>query len=146
MSYCAFKASLCVTAAAVALLLPACQQASPATRIEENPVMFANLPAEDKPLVRMGQIRTGMSTYAVFLAWGHPDSQPIVGEKNGKRIERWVYTATQAVTVMPSCGAFMGGRGWHGGLCTGVDTAYIPRQVACVQFEDGKVVEWESRR
>ncbi len=133
--------------ALAALLLAACQVATPATRIEENPVLFASLPEKDKALVQRGQIRAGMSPEAVFIAWGYPNSQPFVGEKDGKRLERWVYTRMEPVMVTPTWGGpCWGPHGWH---CHGgamMDTAYVPRNTAYVTFENDKVVSWEARK
>ncbi len=138
---------LCLLAAVPVLLLSACQVATPASRIEQNPLLFASLPEADRVLVQQGQIRTGMSPNAVFLAWGYPNTQPFLGEKGGKRIERWVYTRPEPVMVTPGwdepCWGTDGLLHYHGHM--GMDTAYVPRNTAEVVFEDGKVVSWESR-
>ncbi len=134
---------------AAACLLSCCQVANPASRIEENPVLFASLPAEDKLLVQRGQIRSGMSPEAVYLAWGYPHSRPSIGEQNGKRMERWVYTRLEPVMVSPAFGVgpCWGPHGWHHCHYHGMmNTAYVPRQAASVLFEDGRVVSWEARR
>ncbi len=143
---CPMKMLFCAAAVAFVLMLPACQVATPATRIEQNPVLFSSLPEADRALVQQGQIRAGMSPGAVYLAWGHPNAQPFVGEENGKRFERWVYTRPEPVMVTPSWdGPCMGPYGrcyGHGGM---PDTAYIPRIIATVTFEEGRVVSWEAR-
>ncbi len=134
---------------AMASTLVSCQTATPASRIEENPVMFASLPAEDQLLVQRGQIRTGMSQDAVFLAWGYPNSRPYVGEKEGRRTERWVYTRLTPVMVSPGlhAGYGHGPYGWrHRYYGMAADTAYVPQNAACVSFENGKVISWEALR
>ncbi len=143
----AIRALFGMASAAAVLLLPACQVATPASRIEQNPLMFQSLPAEDKLLVQQGQIRSGMSPDAVFLAWGAPNAQPWVGEENGRKIERWLYTTLEPVMVTPAWGGpCLGPRGcWHG-YSAAPDTAYIPRNTASVTFENGKVISWEARR
>ncbi len=131
---------------AVALLLVSCQVATPAMRIEENPALFEALPEQDRVLVQQGQIREGMAPEAVFLAWGYPNSRPYVGEKNGKRLVRWVYTRLEPVMVTPTwSGPCWGPGGWCHHDYGIPDTAYIPRNAATVTFEDGKVSSWEAR-
>ncbi len=132
---------------AIALLvlsLPCCQVATPASRIQENPVLFQALPEKDRALVQQGQIREGMSPEAVYLAWGYPDSQPFEGQKDGKHVTRWEYTTLEPVLVNAPC------HPWH---CCPYDdfrgmpeTAYVRRPAAYVTFENGKVVAWEARR
>lgn len=131
-----------------ALLLAACQTATPATRIEANPVMFRSLSAEQQLMVQQGRIAKGMTKDAVFLAWGKPASAPMVGEKDGKRFERWVYTVSRPVPVDGFGGGCWYGGPWchHGwGPYGGMNVAYVPEDVASVTFEDERVTEWESR-
>ncbi len=133
--------------AAVALLLVSCQVATPASRIEKNPVLFDSLPEQDKILVQQGKIRAGMSPQAVFLAWGYPNSQPFAGEKDGKRVVRWVYTTLEPVMVTPAWnGPYWGPGGWYHDYYGVADTAYVPRNSACVTFENDKVISWEARQ
>ncbi len=147
MNFRTIRSVPCLALVAVSLLFSACQVATPATRIEQNPVMFESLPEKDKQLVQQGKIRAGMSPEAVFLAWGHPNTQPFEGEKNGKRLLRWVYTRSEPVMVSPAWGApCPGPYGWCHGYSGMPDTIYIPRNTASVTFEDGKVVSWEAQR
>ncbi len=146
MSICRIKLIARVTGLAAALLLPCCQVVTPAARIAENPVLFSSLPAEQQQLVQQGKIRTGMSPEAVYLAWGHPNTQPFVGEKEGKRLVRWVYTRQEAVMATPgSAGFHWGTCGWGYGCSLGPEIIYVPRNAAYVTFEDDKVVSWEAR-
>lgn len=131
-----------------ALLLAACQTATPASRIEANPVMFRALNGEQQLMVQQGRICKGMTKDAVFLAWGKPASAPMVGEKDGRRFERWVYTVSRAVPT-DSFGGWYGcydpwyRHGW--GPYGGMNVAYVPENVASVTFENDRVTEWESR-
>lgn len=137
-----------LAAGLMAVVLVACQTATPATRIEANPVMFRALDAEQQLMVQQGRICKGMSKDAVFLAWGKPASAPMVGEKDGKRFERWVYTVSRAVPVEGfGGGCWYGGPwGYHGwGPYGGMNVAYVPENVASVTFENNRVTEWESR-
>jgi len=123
-----------------------CQSATPSTRIESNPVLFQSLPAEQQLLVQQGRICEGMSPQAVFLAWGYPNSAPYEGQKDGKKITRWVYNTMEPVFVNDSWrGPYWGPYGWYDPYPIGPSTVYIPRNAATVLFENGKVVSWESR-
>ncbi len=136
----------CLLLFAAALLLASCHVATPASRIEQHPQLFASLPEAEKALVQQGRIRAGMSADAVYLAWGYPNSQPFVGEKNGRRMERWVYTRMEPVMVTPGWDEGFWGPDGHYRSRMGMDTAYVPRNTAEVVFEDGRVVSWETRQ
>lgn len=135
-------------AVAVCLLASACQSSGPASRIEENPVLFKSLPAEQQLMVQQGRICKGMSKEAVFLAWGNPGSAPLKGEKAGKAFERWVYTRERAVPVHSMGGGWYGDpwcrHGWYEPY-GGMSVMYVPEEAATVTFEKDKVTEWESR-
>ena len=75
--------------AAGALILGGCS--TPQTRISEHPDLYQSLSHKDQALVHQGQIRTGMSRTAAWLAWGSPD-QKIMGNMGGGLTETWVYT------------------------------------------------------
>jgi hypothetical protein len=76
--------------AAVGLCLTSCETLE--NRISEHQDMFNSLSPRDQALVRQGQIRSGMSTNAVWLAWGSPE-QKTVGEMRGHQTETWIYLA-----------------------------------------------------
>jgi len=71
-----------------ALILTSCS--TPQTRISEHPDLYQSLPPRDQAPVSQGQIRTGMSRTAVWLAWGSPDRK-IVGNMGAGRTETWLY-------------------------------------------------------
>jgi hypothetical protein len=71
-----------------ALILTSCS--TPQTRISEHPNLYQSLSPRDRALVGNGQIRTGMSRTAVWLAWGSPDRK-IVGNMGAGRRETWAY-------------------------------------------------------
>ena len=75
---------------AVGLCLTSCETLD--KRISEHPDIFNSLSQRDQALVRQGQIRSGMSTSAVWLAWGSPE-QKVVGEMRGHQTETWIYLA-----------------------------------------------------
>src|SRR5262249_13287771 len=74
--------------AAGAFCLTSCETVE--NRISEHPDMFNTLSPRDQALVRQGQIRSGMSMNAVWLAWGSAD-QKTVGEMRGHPTETWIY-------------------------------------------------------
>ena len=126
----------------------ACQSVTPTDRIGSNPVMFRMLPPEQQSLVQQGRICKGMSPDAVLLAWGKPNAAPIEGEKDGKKLVRWVYKSYEPVMVTtdwfgaPVCGP----RGWCDPFYAGTGTAYVPTDSAYVEFTNGKVSAWERKR
>src|ERR1700745_4467672 len=71
-----------------ALILTSCS--TPQTRISEHPDLYQSLSSRDQALVSQGQIRTGMSRTAVWLAWDSPDRN-IVGNMGAGRTETWLY-------------------------------------------------------
>jgi hypothetical protein len=73
---------------AVGLCLTSCETLE--NRISEHPDIFNSLSPRDQALVRQGQIRSGMSTSAVWLGWGSPE-QKTAGEMRGRPTETWIY-------------------------------------------------------
>ncbi|HEU0273068.1 MAG TPA: hypothetical protein VFQ83_00890 [Candidatus Udaeobacter sp.] len=74
--------------AAGTLLFIGCS--TPQTRISDRPDLYQSLSARDQALVSQGQLRSGMSRSAVWLAWGSPD-QKVVGNMAGTLTETWIY-------------------------------------------------------
>ena len=133
--------ALCVLALGVA----ACESATPASRIQANPVIFNALPEQHRQLVQQGLICQGMGQDAVLLAWGRPDTRAAGQMKDGSPCERWEYDTLQPVTtVHTGFGGWYGGWGpyWHPYGGSGFDTTYIPRCAAWVDFVNGKVDRW----
>lgn len=136
--------SVLTAAALMSIALSSCQTVTPETRIAENSAMFAQLSPEHKALVQQGRICEGMDSQAVFLAWGMPETQPTVGQQNGKYTERWVYESYEPVTVFNGGPyGYWGPYGYYGGGM-GTSTAFIPKQVAWVEFTNGKVTAWSK--
>ena len=70
------------------LILTSCS--TPQMRINDHPDLYQTLSPRDQALVNQGEIRTGMSRNAVWLAWGSPDRK-IVGNMAGRSTETWIY-------------------------------------------------------
>lgn len=129
----------------LALGMAACESATPASRIQANPVIFNALPEQHRQLVQQGLICQGMGQDAVLLAWGRPDTRAAGQMKDGSPCERWEYDTLQPVTtVHTGFGGWYGGWGpyWHPYGGSGFDTTYIPRCAAWVDFVNGRVDRW----
>lgn len=89
-------------------------------RISEHPDMFNSLSPRDQALVRQGQIRSGMSTNAVWLAWGSPSAKT-TGEMRGRPTETWIYTENRYAPYGSAYYPYYGyGPYWGGGFGFGV--------------------------
>lgn len=141
-----FHALHLLALSAAALFLESCQTATPMTRIDQNPVMFRQLPPAQQLLVQQGRIYEGMTKDAVYLAWGNPNTPPVTGQQDGVAYEKWVYNVYQPVMV----DSFSMGTGcwngphWCGGM--GTSTAFVPKEAAWVMFQNNVVTSWESSR
>lgn len=136
------KVCACLLSLLVCAVLLGCQSATPAARIEANPVLFRSLTPEQQLMVQQGKICKGMSKDAVMLAWGLPYTEPVQGEKDGHRYERWVYMRTRTVPV-DTIGGMYGGP-WRHRYWGGASYITISEPRATVTFEGNVVTEWES--
>lgn len=82
------RQALFLSLSAAAFILTGC--ATTESRIADHPEIFQNLSQRDQELVHNGQIRVGMSTQAVWLAWGSPD-QKTEGAMRNRATETWIY-------------------------------------------------------
>jgi hypothetical protein len=64
-------------------------------RISQHPEIYQSLSPRDQALVSQGQIHSGMTMDAVWLAWGTPD-QKIPANVRGHPGETWVYLRYEA--------------------------------------------------
>jgi hypothetical protein len=149
-----------------ALVLAGCSTTE--SRISEHRDLFNSLPPGDQQLVSAGQIRTGMSQNAVWLAWGSPD-QRAAGAMRGQMTETWIY-----VNYAPAYGyggygyGYPYGPGFYGGGVAVIRTrhhgrafafvgdpfydpfyySYIPPSIPypyrTVTFANGRVVSFQS--
>lgn len=116
--------------------------------------MFQGLPARHQSLVRQGQIDKGMTTDAVYLAWGRP-SREYEGSESGASTLRWDYTGSTPVYTNSVYGGWGGGYGYgpygrygypYGGYGFGPEVTYVPYRRASVLFKGGRVASWERSR
>jgi hypothetical protein len=80
----------CVSAALAILFLTGCATSSIETRRAEKISAYHNLNPEERQLVDAGQIKVGMSSDAVYIAWG-PPSEVLESEDQNGRVTSWRY-------------------------------------------------------
>ncbi|HEV8544276.1 MAG TPA: hypothetical protein VGR78_17950 [Verrucomicrobiae bacterium] len=132
--------------AALILLIMGCATNSTIeTRRQEKAAPYASLSPAEKVLVDAGQIKTGMSADAVYIAWGKP-AEVLESEDQNGHITSWRYY-----------GSWMQeSRYWayretsrHGDdlyLERYLVSDYQPRDYvrAEIDFKEGKVVSWRT--
>jgi hypothetical protein len=123
------RVALTFAIAAVGLIFSGC--GTTGGRISQHPKIYQRLSATDQALVSQGQIRSGMTMDAVWLAWGTAD-QKIPANVRGRPAETWVYLRYE---TPPS----YGGPYYYGPF----DWSYIPPKfiypIKAVTFSDGRV-------
>ena len=138
-----------LTALFVIPLIASCVPSTPQARIEREPQKFEALGKRHQELVRSGQIASGMSPDAVYLAWGAP-AGVFQGARNGKSSERWDYNSSRPVTTVGFYGGYgyrsyspYGQYGGYDGYGIGPDVVYVPYRSASVWFVENRVDSWE---
>jgi hypothetical protein len=128
----------------IAALLSGCS--TPASRIRENPELFAQIPPAQQDLIRQGAVALGFTAEMVRLALGEPDR---FAERTGSDSpsEVWSYVTYDAPDGMPLY------RGWYHRYYYWGDPMYPyylsyphrrERERFSVVFRGGKVVELEK--
>lgn len=144
---------------ALALCLASCATNPVEQRINKHPERFAKLSQKEKDNVRRGVVAEGMSTDAVFLAWGRP-GRIMSGSRSGRGRERWAYFRSAPVSSVsfgygsygphPFYSSFgvhpLYGYGYGPGWGYGTGFDYVPHLDRTVEFEKGRVVAWERLR
>ena len=128
-----------------AMVLTSCSTIE--SRISENPEFYRNLSSRDQALVNQGHIRAGMSTNAVWLAWGSSDSK-IIGNMRGHFTETWIYVHYAYPYYYPYYGLYAPGSGFFGDPF--YDPFYyslippsIPYPYKIVTFSNGRVMSFQ---
>jgi hypothetical protein len=103
------RKALVFGAAAASLVLAGCSTTE--SRISEHPDIYQSLSPNDQALVTRGQIRTGMSQGAVWLAWGSPE-QKTQGAMRKSPTETWIYLEHYAAPYGSGFGYGYGGYGF----------------------------------
>jgi len=99
------------------IALPGCGKATPKSRIDDQPDVFAAFPPDVQEKVRNGQTDAGFPADAVRMALGRADRTYTRTEKDGKVAEVWAYTRESRGTRTGVSIGIGGGRG--GGVHTG---------------------------
>ena len=122
------------------VLLAGCATSKVQIRKQERLSAYAKFPEEQQSLIDAGRIGPGMSTNAVYIAWGNAtkvEASPIRGAFT------WIYNCRYAAAL----------RGWEGRQDYGSAviystlefvTDYAPRTYRCaeVYFEGNVVKDW----
>ena len=77
---------------------------TPATRARVHQGAFGKLSTSDRQLVLAGKVRAGMSTDAVYIAWGEPDTKEAVAGCKDDVTEVWSYR--RQLTLKPAMDSF----------------------------------------
>lgn len=134
-----------LTLLCLVLLAAGCASSNtPEMRRAERAAAYAALPAEQRELVDHGQIKVGMSTDAVYIAWGKP-AQILQSENERGGVTTWLYE-----------GDWMKESRYWAYRQTGIGpdlfleryliNDYQPRTYVSAQlrFVDGKLKEWQT--
>ena len=72
------------------LVFLGCSTPTVESRKKERPAEYSALPDEQKRLVDKGQIKVGMNSDAVYLAWG-PPAEILENESESGHVTTWIY-------------------------------------------------------
>jgi hypothetical protein len=117
-------------------------------RMEERRAAYDALPPEQRSLVDQGQIKIGMTSDAVYIAWG-PPSQILNSESGAGTSTTWIYSGTgwqqRGYWTYHNYGYVYGGRYGYVHPLPAYDYDYIPYRytAAEVVFEKGVVKSWK---
>ena len=130
---------------AIGLLLSGCATSTIESRRSEKLSAYSNLSQEEQHLVDEGQIKIGMSTDAVYIAWG-PPAQVLESEDEQGRLTTWLYHGSwmQEDRYWAYRETRAGGDDLF--LERYLISDYTPRDYlrAQIQFVDGRVASWRT--
>lgn len=125
-------------------LLAGCQTSTIESRRAQRAAGYAALLPEQQQLVDKGQIKSGMTEDAVYIAWG-PAWQILRGETEGKATTTWIYRGTwwDEQTYWSYREVHQNGR-YHS--VPFLDRTSVPRDyvMAEVVFVEGVVRSWKT--
>jgi hypothetical protein len=103
-----------------------------ASRKQERYSAYEALSPEQRSLVDQGKIQTGMSTDAVYIAWGKP-GRVTEGDSGAGPAITWAYLDSYLQQYYTT--------GWHGTYQTYANVPYVRAQVV---FTNGLVKQWQT--
>ena len=127
------------------LLFTGCATSTVESRKKERPAAYNALSAEDRELVDKGQIKTGMSQDAVYIAWG-PPAQILQNQAGSHGVQTvWLYEGTTMQETRYWTFREVPYRG-HVFLERYLDRDYDPRNYVSeeIVFADGQVASWRT--
>ena len=128
-----------------ALFLAGCATPSTVeTRRQERSAAYGTLPPDQRTLIDQGQIKVGMNSDAVYIAWGRP-AQVLESEDGGGRLTTWLYHGTTTDEYV----------GWRIVEVPGPNGSYLTRRMdrdfnvreyvsAELIFRDGLLQTWRT--
>ena len=129
----------------VLMFLVGCQTATIESRRAQRATAYAALLPEQQQLVDKGEIKSGLTEDAVYIAWG-PASEILRGETDGKSTTTWIYRGTwwDEQTYWTYRTTRQGGRFYEFPVLdrTSVPRSYVSAEVV---FVDGIVKSWRAR-
>jgi hypothetical protein len=127
------------------LLLAGCATSTIESRRKEKFGSYSALPRDEKELVDKGQIKTGMSQDAIYIAWG-PPAQILQNQAGTSGVQTiWLYEGTtmQETRYWTFREVPYGG---HVFFERYLDRDYDPRNYVSAElvFVDGKLASWRT--
>ena len=119
----------------VALLCGCVATSTIESRKHDNPAAYAALSPQQQALVNQGRVSYGMTTNAVYLAWGPPEEVLHRGDRNGE-FTTWIYRGSFLQET----------RYWVGRRYPYLAYDYEPRTYirAEIVFSNGLVQSWRT--
>ena len=127
------------------VLMAGCSTSTIESRKKERAAAYSALTVEEKELVDKGQIQTGMSQDAVYIAWG-PPSQILQNQAGNGGVQTvWLYEGTTMEETRYWTFRQVPYRG-HIFLERYLDRDYDPRAYVSAEivFVGGKVASWRT--
>ena len=130
----------------LALLAAGCATSNVNSRKQERYSAYSALTPEQRALVDRGEIKVGLTSDAVYIAWGKP-SQIMSTESSAGAATVWIYTGTAwREQRYWAYQGYYGGRYGHVYPTATLQYDYVPMPYtsAEVVFENGVVKSWRN--
>ena len=139
------RVKLCWLCASL-LLFGGCASSTIESRRSEKLAVYSNLAPEEQRLVDQGQIKVGMTTDAVYIAWGPPAQVVESEDQQQGRITTWLYHGSWMQENRYWAYRETGAPGADLYLERYLISDYTPRDYlrAQIHFVDGQVASWRT--